>query len=200
MNKLFLMAFAATFALTSCGTREAAPVQPQADIQTLPAPSAESRIAYVNLDTLLARYELAIDLRASFEAKAKKVDGQLTSRGRKLENDFRDAQDKVQKGLVTRAQAAELEEKLGRQQQELMQHREKALSELAEEEQVMNNRIYYGVTDFLKEFNEGYKYAMIFSTSASGPILSADPSMDITAQVLRGLNSRYAEEKAKESK
>ena len=37
---------------------------------------------------------------------------------------------------------------------------------------------------------------MIISTTASGPILHADPAMDITEEVLAVLNERYAAEKA----
>ena len=103
---------------------------------------------------------------------------------------------KIQKGLVTRATAEEMQQKLMQQQQELLATRDRMMGELAEEEQVMNNRIYYAVMDYLKEYNADYKYSMIISTTASGPILHADPAMDITEEVLAVLNERYAAEKA----
>mgnify|MGYP002231689080 CR=1 FL=1 len=71
------------------------------------------------------------------------------------------------------------------QQQELLATRDRMMGELAEEEQVMNNRIYYAVMDYLKEYNADYKYSMIISTTASGPILHADPAMDITRRGAR---------------
>ena len=77
------------------------------------------------------------------------------------------------------------------QQQELVNTRDRMMSELAEEEMVMNNRIYYAIMDYLKEYNSDYKYSMIVSTTASGPILHADPEMDITSEVLAELNARY---------
>ena len=113
-----------------------------------------------------------------------------------LEKDMLEAQDKIQKGLVTRATAEEMQQKLMQQQQELLATRDRMMGELAEEEQVMNNRIYYAVMDYLKEYNADYKYSMIISTTASGPILHADPAMDITEEVLAVLNERYAAEKA----
>lgn len=156
-------------------------------------------VAYINIDSLLAKYDLATELRNSFEAKYNKIDKDLTARYSRLERDMMDAQEKVQKGLVTRAQAAELEEKLVKQQQRFVQDREKRMGELAEEEQVINNRLYYAVTDYLKEYNADFKYSMIMSTGATGPVLHADPEFDITSEVLAALNEAYAKEKAAEA-
>ena len=121
---------------------------------------------------------------------------ELNAKSQQLEKDMLEAQDKIQKGLVTRATAEEMQQKLMQQQQELLATRDRMMGELAEEEQVMNNRIYYAVMDYLKEYNADYKYSMIISTTASGPILHADPAMDITEEVLAVLNERYAAEKA----
>ena len=40
---------------------------------------------------------------------------------------------------------------------------------------------------------------MILANSSAGPILDADPSMDITQVILAGLNAQYAEQKAGEA-
>ena len=141
-----------------------------------------------------------LDLRGDYEVKAKKVENELTSKGRSLEKDVRDYQDKAQKGLMTRSQMAETEEKLQKQQQTFMQHRDTAMQEMAEEEQVMLNQIHYSIVEYLKEFNKDYRYGMIISTTAAGPILNADPMLDITSVVLKGLNEKYAAEKAKGKK
>ena len=139
---------------------------------------------------------IQIDLSNAFQAKANKAERELNAKSQQLEKDMLEAQDKIQKGLVTRATAEEMQQKLMQQQQELLATRDRMMGELAEEEQVMNNRIYYAVMDYLKEYNADYKYSMIISTTASGPILHADPAMDITEEVLAVLNERYAAEKA----
>ena len=141
-----------------------------------------------------------IDLRAAYEAKAQKADTELTSKSRSLERQVRDYQEKIQNGLVTRSQAQSIEEDLTRQQQNFMQHRDKVMGEMAEEEQVMLNQIQYSITEFIKELNKDYQYDLILSTSGSSPILSGNPSMDITSIVLEGLNKKYAEDQAKAPK
>lgn len=152
-------------------------------------------VAYIQVDSLMTDYLLAEELRNAFQAKANKADRELNAKYQKLEKDMMEAQDKVEKGLVTRATAEQMQQKLMNQQQELMNTRDRMMNELAEEEQVMNNRIYYAIMDYLSEYNADYKYSMIISTTASGPVLHAEPSMNITKEVLAALNERYNAEK-----
>lgn len=157
---------------------------------------SEGMIAYVNIDTLVSKYNFYKDLQAEYESKAKKADDELNSKGRSLQNDVQDFQNKIDKGLVTRSEAATMQENLEKKQQDFLSHRDKVMSELAEEEQVMLNKIHYNITEYLKKFNEGYRFKVILSTSAGGPILNADPELDITNIVLEGLNKEYVPEKA----
>lgn len=157
-------------------------------------------VAYIQVDTLMTNYLLAEELRNAFQAKANKADRELNAKYQRLEKDMMEAQDKVEKGLVTRATAEQMQQQLINQQQELVNTRDRMMGELAEEEQVMNNRIYYAIMDYLAEYNADYKYSMIISTTASGPILHADPSMDITQEVLVALNERYNADKAASDK
>ncbi|MFI3265619.1 MAG: OmpH family outer membrane protein [Rikenellaceae bacterium] len=189
MKKLLLVASAAAMMFAvGCADKN------QTVSTTAPAAEsvASSDVAYFNIDSLVSGYNMYLDLRTSFESKATKADSDLTAKGRSLENDVRSYQEKVQKGLVTRAQAAELEQQLTTKQQTFVQQRDQVLAELSEEEQVMLNNIHYSITEYLKEFNKDYRYGIIISTNASGPVYNANPKLDITADVLKGLNEKYA--------
>ena len=159
--------------------------------------AASASVAYFNIDSLISKYDMYTDLRSAYEEKAKKADAELTSKGRALERGVRDYQEKVQNGLVTRAQAQGLEENLNRQQQAFVQHRDQVMGEMAEEEQVLLNQIHFSITEYLKEFNKDYRYSVILSTSTGGPIYNADPKLDITTVLLEGLNKKYAVDKGK---
>ncbi len=194
MKKIIFLAVVAVAALTACNQNS---TQPAAEVAT---PVAEStltgRIAYVNIDSLVAGYNLAIDLQTAFEEKAQKLDNDLSAKSRSLERGIADYQEKVTKGLVTRSQAAELENQLNNQQNAFIAQRDNALAELSEEEAVMNNRIFFGISDYIKEYNATAKYDMILTTSITGPILDANAELDITAVILKGINDKYAAEKA----
>lgn len=156
-----------------------------------------TQVAYVHLDSLMANYDMYNDLRGDYEQKLNKAQNDLTARGRKLERDVADFQEKIQKGLVTRATAAQMEEDLGRRQQSFMNSRDQLMAELGEEEQVLLNQIHYSIVDFLNDFNSDYRYAMIISTTGGGPILNANPAMNLTTIVAEGLNKEYASKKGK---
>ena len=193
--KKILVAVAALVAFTACQNKQASDNASEAVSENGAVAEVEKneglKVAYIQIDSLMADYMLADELRKTFQAKADKADRELNAKYQKLEKDMIDAQDKIQKGLVTRATAEKMQQDLMAQQQELVNTRDRMMSELAEEEMVMNNRIYYAIMDYLKEYNSDYKYSMIVSTTASGPILHADPEMDITSEVLAELNARY---------
>ena len=193
--KKILVAVAALVAFTACQNKQASDNASEAVSENGAVAEVEKneglKVAYIQIDSLMADYMLADELRKTFQAKADKADRELNAKYQKLEKDMIDAQDKIQKGLVTRATAEKMQQDLMAQQQELVNTRDRMMSELAEEEMVMNNRIYYAIMDYLKEYNSDYKYSMIVSTTASGPILHADPEMDITNEVLAELNARY---------
>jgi outer membrane protein len=148
-------------------------------------------VVYVNLDSLVHGYDMYFDLQKEFEAAAKKKDGDFTARSRKFENDAKDFQDKVTKGLVTRSQAQQMQEGLERRQQELLQLRQQLQAELAEEEAVMLRRIQDNIQTYILEYNKDKGYSLILSNSNGNVLLYGDPGLNITSEVLAGLNSKY---------
>ena len=163
-----------------------------------PGPVSESPaggIAYVNIDTVIFRFDMFKDKREDLLTKQKSAEAELNSKGTQYEKGARDYQEKVQKGLVTRATAAEMEQALLQQQQELVGLRDKLQSNLMEEEQVMNRQILEYITRFLDENKTEYNYQYIFGKSFGSVILYGDPASDITQKVLDAINKKYKAEK-----
>lgn len=154
-------------------------------------------IAYVNMETLMNGYTMYTDLKAAFDKKASDMDKHFNTRGRKLQKDIMDYQEKVNNGLVTRAEAAQIEADLQKKSENFDADRQNAAGNLSEEQQVLLNKVYYAISSYVKDFNADGKFKMILANSTTGPVLDADPSMDITQLVLKGLNEKYAADKAK---
>ncbi len=152
-------------------------------------------IVFINIDTLLNNYDYYADLQNEIMDKQSELEAQLNSRTRTYEKNAKDYQDKVNKGLVTRREAAELEQSLYQEQQEILQLRDQLAAELQEEEQVRNRRLIENIMVFLKEYNKDYNYQYIFSNSFGSNILYAGDSLDITYPVLEGINKQYKEQK-----
>lgn len=194
--KPIIALFLATAALVACnntpsatGTDETA-----ASIEGTPL---SGKIAFVNNDTLINNYKLYKELSAKLEAKSEKVGKELDSKSRSLQSRAAQFNDKINKGLVTRAQAEEQGLKLQNEQQYLLEYRDKVLGELEEEQAVMFNNIWNNITEYLAEYNKTAGYDLILNqNSTTNTVLIGNPSMDITMQVVEALNKKFDEDKA----
>jgi len=154
-------------------------------------------IAFVDIDTVVFKFNMYSDRREELLEKQKKAEAELNSKGTQYERGVKDFQDKVNKGLVTRATAAEMEQSLIQQQQELVNLRDQLQSNLLEEDQVMNRQVLEYITTYLHENKDQYKYQYVLGKSFGSPVLFGDPAMDITQMVVDGLNAKYQTEKKK---
>ena len=152
-------------------------------------------IVYVDIDTVIFNLDLFKDKREELIVKQKNAEAELNSKGTQYDKGVKDYQDKVNKGLVTRATAANIEQGLYQQQQELVSLRDKLSSNLAEEEQVMNRQVLEYITKYIEENKSQYNYQFILGKSFGGPVLYSNRSLDLTRQLLAALNKKYQSEK-----
>ena len=155
----------------------------------------DSNIAYVEIDTIILNFDMYFDLRDDLMVKQQNSEAELNTKGRQYESGARDYEEKVRKGLVTRATAAQMEQDLLQQQQDLLNLRNELENQLMEEEQVMNRRILNYIYDYLEEFSADNNYDYILAKSFGSPVMFANDSLEITDVVLKGVNNKYREEK-----
>lgn len=153
-------------------------------------------IVYVRIDTLIMQYDMYSDLRSSFEAKATGVQDDLNKKGRKLESDIKAFENQFNKGLLTRSAAEQQQNSLQQRQQELQNLMAQKQYEMQEEEMVLNNRIMDAVKTYLEAYNQTHGYAAILTTSdATNIVIVGNPALDITQEVVEGLNAEYIKTK-----
>lgn len=194
INAVLILAVAALYVLHFTGKPKTTEEKDEPAVigSTIPVSSG---IAYINFDTLLLNYDMYHDLRSKLVDKQQSSEAELASESQQFEKEAADFQDKIQKGLVTRSRAQELEQQLLAEQQRLSQLRDDLSLELMEEEQVMNRQLLYNIIEFIEEFNKKYNYQFVLSNTLGGALLYANDSLDITDEVLKGLNDKYNEEK-----
>ena len=197
MKKIFLLLTAASImaAVVSCNQNQtAAPATTAAKDSTAVAGS----IVFFNMDKVMEGYDMANDLNSVFETKTSGIQAEIDRRGKKLEKDATDFQNKVDKGLLTTSVAQAQYQKLQQQQQEYQEYAVRKQQEMAEEQQVMMNQIANAIAEYVEEFNAEHQYAMILATAGSilsTPVVTGDPKLDITDQLLAGLNAAYIKTK-----
>ena len=155
-------------------------------------------IVFFNMDQVMEGYDMANDLNSVFETKTSGIQAEIDRRGKKLEKDATDFQNKVDKGLLTTSVAQAQYQKLQQQQQEYQEYVVRKQQEMAEEQQVMMNQIANAIAEYIQEYNAEHQYALILTTAGailSTPVVAGDAKLDITEDLLAGLNAAYIKTK-----
>ena len=159
--------------------------------------ASKGDIVYVDLDRILTEYDMANDLRSVVETKVQNIQAEVNRRGKKLENDVIEFQNKIDKGLMTRSVAEVQGQKLQQQEVEFNNYAAQKQQEIQEEQVVMMNQLGDAIQTFLQKYNEQKQFAMILTNSGGAPVITADAALDITDDVLAGLNEEYIKSKNK---
>ena len=167
----------------------------QADGEAVEAAASKGDIVYVNLDRILMEYDMANDLRSVVQTKIQSIQAEVNRRAKKLENDVIDFQNKLDKGHLTRTNAEIQSQKLQQQELEFNNYAAQKDQEIQEEQVVMMNQLGDAIQTFLNKYNEEKQYAMILTNSGGAPVITADAALDITDDVLSGLNEEYIKSK-----
>ncbi len=177
-------------AVISCGKE-----QPKTNTSVTTSTTNKSEaIVYVNSDSLLNNYEYFKDVKNVFQEKSKKAQSDLTAKGTAFQKEV--AQYQQNAANLSADQRTSTEERLARKQQELAAYNQNAGNALANEEAVENEKLYNKVSEFLKGYAKTKGYKMVLTYSKANPtVLFADESLDVTKEVLAGLNDAYKKEK-----
>ena len=165
------------------------------DGEAVEAAASKGDIVYIDLDRILMEYDMANDLRSVVETKVQNIQAEINRRGKKLENDVIEFQNKIDKGLLTRTNAELQSQKLSQQELEFNNYAAQKQQEIEEEQIVMMNQLGDAIQTFLTKYNEEKQYAMILTNSGGAPVIVADQALNITDDVLAGLNEEYIKSK-----
>ena len=171
----------------------------QAEGQAVEAVACEGAIVYIDLDRILMEYDMANDLRSVVETKVQNIQAEVNRRGTKLEKDVKAFQEKMEKGLMTRSVAEVQSQKLQQQEQEFNVYAAQKQQEIQEEQVVMMNQLGDAIKTFLDKYNEEKQYAMILTNQGGAPVITGDAALNITDDVLAGLNEEYIKTKNEKS-
>ena len=157
--------------------------------------AAKGDIVYIDLDRILMEYDMANDLRSVVQTKIENIQAEINRRGQKLQNEVNSFQEKLDKGLMTRSVAEVQSQKLQQQELDFNNYAAQKDQEINEEQLVMMNQLGDAIQTFLTKYNEEKQYAMILTNSGGAPVIVADEALNITDDVLAGLNEEYIKTK-----
>ncbi|MBN1788979.1 MAG: OmpH family outer membrane protein [Bacteroidales bacterium] len=157
-----------------------------------------SAIFYVQIDSVISKFDMATDLSAELESKYTSSEAAFQAKQEAYQKDVNDYQYKAQRGLITRSDAQTIEQQLYTKQQDLLKLQQDLTTEISEKQAVMNRQVINSIMEYLKENSAQFNYKYVLGTSFGGNILYANDSLDITENIVTGLNEKYQLDKKKE--
>ena len=194
MNKLFTIAAALVTALTftQCANNAAQPAQATNNAAAVTTEGG-LKIAYVDIDSLLGNYKLSVKLSNDMLRKTENAQMTLGEKAKSIQADMADFQKKLENNVFATRQRAEDEQaRIIKRQEEYARLEQRLAGELAAEEQKNNIALRDSINNFMKEYNVTHGYDIVLSRIGEN-ILFANEALDITKEVIEGLNKRYKE-------
>jgi outer membrane protein len=152
-------------------------------------------VAYVDMDTLQAQYQYYLDCRQELETTYNGYQATIGKKAAALQNKAAEIQQKLQEGrFVSEAEFNNAQAAFAKQQADVEQLQAKYAQQFAEKELEFNKALEDSIQSFLATYNKEHKYTLILTRAV---ILNDNPQLDITADVVKGLNERYEKGKQK---
>ncbi len=185
----------AALAFTACSKKEPADKVKSNGLPRAEASAPNGEIAFVDVDSLAAQYEYCKEGQKELESKQNAYRSQLNSKAQALQNAMAEFQNKAQNGGFTSQQQVQAEQsKLQKQQEQFQQFQTRIDNEMNSATLKYQQVLRDSINNFLNEYNKDGRYKMILSKSGDN-ILYADKALDITNDVVAGLNKRYKKAK-----
>lgn len=147
-----------------------------------------SNVFYVNADSLFDKYELYKQTKERLEKKEDSIKSLLENRSQALQAEAGQYQQQAQG--MTDAQRQEIEGGLMKKQQSLIAMKDNLLGSLEKEQETLNDSINDHMQSYIKEFVKGKNITYILGYHRTGEVLYANDSLNITNQLLEGLNKK----------
>ena len=178
--KTMAVAAIATLAMTSCN-QSAPKVDAKSDAAQ--PTSKEMKIAYVEVDSIMSQYQFCKDYSMVLQKKGQNIQNTLATKQQQLQAAAANFQQKVQ-------QAEAINAGLQKQNSDLQVLNQRLSTEFQTETEKYNNALRDSIQHYLKVYNKDKKYSLILS-KAGDNLLYADKALDITNEVIAGLNKAY---------
>ncbi len=184
MKKVF-MALACVAVLASCNNAPKAN-----DEQSAAAPSNELKIAFVEVDSIMTQYTFSKEYQEVLQKKANNIQSTLAAKQQALQAAAAKLQQDYQANALTQDQAQARQAAIQKQGQDLEALNARLSNEFQTETNKFNEALRDSIQNYIKVYNKDKNFTLIL-TKAGDNILYAAKALDITNEIIAGLNKAY---------
>lgn len=147
------------------------------------------KLAYVDVNKLLQHYDRTEVDRKAFEKKAAILKANVDSLVTDWQNELK-AYEK-ERASMTKKELALKQELLQNKQQQINNYQHAVQEQIEEEDQKMTQTVVNDINDFVKAYGRKEDHLIIFGAQGNGNIMYAHEGIDLTDEILEGLNKQY---------
>lgn len=182
-----LMLIFALFAASCTNSNDSA--NSSAPTATADQPVAMINIRYIDADSIAAHYNLAKDFKEAQMRQVSKIDNAQRSRGAEIQKLANQIQQKINSNGYLSQESFNSDQELLNKKNTEAQNYLASLQREAEQEMIQQQmQLTDSIESFIKEYNAKKHYDAILYKAAG---VYFNPELDITDEVIKGLNARY---------
>lgn len=174
---------------TACGSSESADKGTPAKAKTAKNDANLPNYRYVDLDSVLSKYNLAKDyneemlrMQTSMESAAKRHESKIQGFAQTMQNKMQN------NGYLSEASYKQDQQTIANMQNEAQRNMASLQSNYETAAMQAQKSVIDSITAFIKDYNKTRGYDAIFQKASA---LYINPDLDITDEVVEGLNARY---------
>lgn len=155
-------------------------------------PATSSKIAHINVDTIMSKYPLVDTLQNRLQRQITSLETDLMNKQNSLQKNMQAYQNDMQSGkIITKDEANRREQQLMNEQQQLITLRDQYDAQIQRLQMSMQTEILDSIKSAIKNLPPENSFDYVLGYSNEGAIFYANPSLDITNDVLTILNKRF---------
>ena len=157
-------------------------------------PAGPFRMAYFEMDSVAANFDLVKELKAEMQKKEEAINSEMQKMADNMQRKYEYYQQQANTGLMNEKQSEVAGQEM-RSLDDQLKNRKQALdAEYGDFVMRRQNEIKSKIEAFLAEYNKEQQYSYIVSYE-QGLFYYKDTAYNITADLIKGLNEKYKQEK-----
>ncbi len=158
-----------------------------------PLPKAEGKTMYINIDSLEASYDYFIKIKAQLEKLGKSNEAEIKGLYDNFQKTYQKYQQQIEAQTMTQDQYQEAQMTLAQMEKNIREKEERISENYAKEAERLNNQFLKNIEVYLKKKSIEHNYSYVLAYAKGSNLLYVNDSLDITKQVVGGLNAEYKE-------
>lgn len=158
---------------------------------SLSLPKADGKIMFVNVDSLKAKYDYFLKIEAQLLKKGKANEAEIKNMYDVFQKSYQKYQEQGQAGTMSQQQIETAQADLAQKEKAIREREEQITQNFTKEAEKMNQLFLQYVLNYLKKKSKEHNYSYVMGYAEGSNLLYVNDSLDITKQVVNGLNAEY---------